>query len=181
MQHTITDRSCITRCVTGANSLSESASTPYQPSDHTCRRSSCELLWIEGATCERDPFGRILGFLDQSRYFLFQVVPRLYSRGCVDPVPDPLLLRKHGSAGNRTRTSGSVILVTRPQKRSEFTKSIKKFQVEKSLWFTSFWFLVPLPCSQNRDWDVEKFGTGITTVLLFRNVPQGSFWNNSLQ
>jgi hypothetical protein len=31
-----------------------------------------------------------------------------YSRGCVDPVPDPLLLRKCGSAGNRTRISGSV-------------------------------------------------------------------------
>jgi hypothetical protein len=26
----------------------------------------------------------------------------------VDPVPDPLLLRKSGNAGNRTRTSGSV-------------------------------------------------------------------------
>jgi hypothetical protein len=26
----------------------------------------------------------------------------------VDSVPDPLLLRKYGSAGNRTRTSGSV-------------------------------------------------------------------------
>jgi hypothetical protein len=26
----------------------------------------------------------------------------------VDPVPDPLLLRKSGSAGNRTRTFGSV-------------------------------------------------------------------------
>jgi hypothetical protein len=26
----------------------------------------------------------------------------------VDPVPDPLLLRKSGSDGNRTRTSGSV-------------------------------------------------------------------------
>jgi hypothetical protein len=26
----------------------------------------------------------------------------------VDPVPDPLLLRKSGSAGNRTRTLGSV-------------------------------------------------------------------------
>jgi hypothetical protein len=26
----------------------------------------------------------------------------------VDPVPDPLLLRKSGSAGNRTRSSGSV-------------------------------------------------------------------------
>jgi hypothetical protein len=26
----------------------------------------------------------------------------------VDPVPDPLLLRKSGSAGNRTRASGTV-------------------------------------------------------------------------
>jgi hypothetical protein len=47
--------------------------------------------------------GRILGFLDRSRYFFFQAVPQLYSRGWVDPVPDPLLLRKSGSAGNRTR------------------------------------------------------------------------------
>jgi hypothetical protein len=37
----------------------------------------------------------------------YQVAPQLYSRGPVDPVPD-LLLRKYGSAGNRTRTSGSV-------------------------------------------------------------------------
>jgi hypothetical protein len=28
-----------------------------------------------------DPYGRILGFLDRSRYFFFQVAPKLYSRG----------------------------------------------------------------------------------------------------
>jgi hypothetical protein len=55
-----------------------------------------------------DPYGRILGFLNQSPYFFFQVAPQLYSRGWVNPVPDPLLFRKSGSAGNRTRTSGSV-------------------------------------------------------------------------
>jgi hypothetical protein len=55
-----------------------------------------------------DPYGGILGFLDRSRYFLFQVAPQLYSRGLVDPVPDPLLLSKSGSAGNRTPTSESV-------------------------------------------------------------------------
>jgi hypothetical protein len=38
----------------------------------------------------------------------FQVAPQLYSRGWVDPVPNPLLLRKSDSAGKRTRTSGSV-------------------------------------------------------------------------
>jgi hypothetical protein len=50
-----------------------------------------------------DPHGRILGFLDRSPYYFFQVVSQLYSRGWVDPVPDPLLLRISGSAGNRTR------------------------------------------------------------------------------
>jgi hypothetical protein len=55
-----------------------------------------------------DPYGRILGFLDRSHYFFFQVAPQLYSRGWVDPVPDPLLPRKFGSTGNRTRTSGST-------------------------------------------------------------------------
>jgi hypothetical protein len=44
-----------------------------------------------------------LSFLDRSRYFFFQIVPHLSSRGRVDPVPDPLLLRKSGGAGNRTR------------------------------------------------------------------------------
>jgi hypothetical protein len=28
-----------------------------------------------------DSYGRILGFLDRSRYFIFQVAPQLYSRG----------------------------------------------------------------------------------------------------
>jgi hypothetical protein len=51
---------------------------------------------------------RILGFLGRSRYCFFQVAPQLYSRSWVDPVPDPILLRKPGRAGNRTRTSGSL-------------------------------------------------------------------------
>jgi hypothetical protein len=41
-----------------------------------------------------DPYGRILGFLDERRYFLYQVALHLYSEGWVDPVQDPLLLRK---------------------------------------------------------------------------------------
>jgi hypothetical protein len=55
-----------------------------------------------------DPYGHILGFLDQSHYGFFQVAPELYSRGLVNPVPDPLLLSLTGSAGNRARASGSV-------------------------------------------------------------------------
>jgi hypothetical protein len=41
-----------------------------------------------------------------------KVAPQLYSWGWVDPVPDSLLLRKCGSAGNRTRTSGSVTRIS---------------------------------------------------------------------
>jgi hypothetical protein len=55
-----------------------------------------------------DPYGHILGYLDRNHYFFFQVAPQLYARGWVDPVPDPLLIRKSDSARNRTRTSGSV-------------------------------------------------------------------------
>jgi hypothetical protein len=49
--------------------------------------------------------GRILGFLDRNSYFSF-LAPQLYSRGWVDSVPDPLLLRKSGSAGIRILISG---------------------------------------------------------------------------
>jgi hypothetical protein len=55
-----------------------------------------------------DPHGRILWFLEMSRYFFFQVAPQLYSRGWMDPVPDPRLLRESGRAGNRPRASRSV-------------------------------------------------------------------------
>jgi hypothetical protein len=55
-----------------------------------------------------DPYGRILAFLDRSRYFFFQAAPQLYSRGWVDPVPDALFRRKSGVAGNRIRSSGIV-------------------------------------------------------------------------
>jgi hypothetical protein len=53
-----------------------------------------------------DPYSGNLAFLDQSRYYFFKVAPRLQSRGSVDTVPHPLLLKKSGSTGNRTRTSG---------------------------------------------------------------------------
>jgi hypothetical protein len=55
-----------------------------------------------------DPHSRILGLLDHSCNFFFQVARHLYSRGRVDPVPDPLLLRESGSAGNQSQTSESV-------------------------------------------------------------------------
>jgi hypothetical protein len=59
-----------------------------------------------------DPHDSNLGFLDRIRYYFFQVAPQLYSRGWVDPVPDTLILRKYGSARNRTRTSGFVARIS---------------------------------------------------------------------
>jgi hypothetical protein len=44
-----------------------------------------------------------LGFMGRSRYCFIQVAPYLRSRGGVDPIPDPLLLRESFGAGNRTR------------------------------------------------------------------------------
>jgi hypothetical protein len=87
------------------NPWSLSASELYRPSD---RRMSSKLVptsadggcYVASAT---DPHGRILGFLERSRYYFFQVAPQLHSRDWVDPVPYPLFYRKSGTAGNRTR------------------------------------------------------------------------------
>jgi hypothetical protein len=46
-----------------------------------------------------DPYGRNLDFLDRSRYYFFLVATQSYSRGWVDFVPDPLLLRESGGVG----------------------------------------------------------------------------------
>jgi hypothetical protein len=87
------------------NPCPESASELYRLSDSrlsaklvpTFADRECHVVRVTG------PYFRILGLLDRSRYFFFQVAPQLYSRGRVDPVPDPLLLRKSGIAGNWTR------------------------------------------------------------------------------
>jgi hypothetical protein len=70
-----------------------------------CRGSQCQLFADRGCrvVSATDPHSRILGFQDRSQYCFFQVVSQLYSRGWVDPVPDPLFLSKSGSAGKRTR------------------------------------------------------------------------------
>jgi hypothetical protein len=64
---------------------------------------SANILLVEGVawSAQRIPTAVDHGFLDRSRYFFIQVAAQLTSRGWVDPVPDPLLLRKSGRAGNR--------------------------------------------------------------------------------
>jgi hypothetical protein len=88
----------------------ESGSELYRPSD---RRLSAKLVpTFADIECHvvsvTDPYGHILGFLDRRRYLFLQVAPQSYSWSWVDPVPNPLLFRKSGSAGNRIRTSGSI-------------------------------------------------------------------------
>jgi hypothetical protein len=85
------------------------------------KQTPCELYWPSGgrrlsavsdsgvSRSQRD--GSLTVIISLSRpesLFFFQAALLLYSRGWVDPVPDPLLHRKPGSAGNGTRTSGSV-------------------------------------------------------------------------
>jgi hypothetical protein len=84
---------------------SQSTSGPYLSSD---RRLSVKLVpKFADRGCRvvnaANPHGRNFDFLDRGRYYFFQVAPQLSSRGWVDPVPHPLLLRKSGSAGNWTR------------------------------------------------------------------------------
>jgi hypothetical protein len=55
-----------------------------------------------------DPYGRILGFFYIRAATATLVAPQLYSRSWEDPIPDPLLLRKSGSARNQTWASGPV-------------------------------------------------------------------------
>jgi hypothetical protein len=53
--------------------------------------------------CGPSPTADNLGYPEPEPLIFFQVAPQLSSRGWVDPVPDPLLLRKSESDGNRTR------------------------------------------------------------------------------
>jgi hypothetical protein len=73
--------------------------------NYTDRSKLVPILRIEGVpwSAQRIPTAVNLGFLDLSRYFSNEVATQLSSRGSVDPVPAPLLLRKSGSAGSRTR------------------------------------------------------------------------------
>jgi CBS-domain-containing membrane protein len=61
----------------------ESANKLYQPRDP--RLSANLVPTFADRECHvvsvMDPYGRILGFLDRSHYFFFQVAPQLYSRG----------------------------------------------------------------------------------------------------
>jgi hypothetical protein len=110
--------------------------TPWPKSTSELYRTSDCRLWAKlvPTSVDRgcrvvswtDPYGRNLDFLDRSCYYFFQVVPQLYSRGWVDPVSDPLPLRKYGSAGNLTRDLWICSQELWPQRRSANIEAVTK-------------------------------------------------------
>jgi hypothetical protein len=75
----------------------------------TCRQNLVSTFVDREVSCGQrgeSPTVVNLSFLDRSRYFSFKQLLIYSHKSWVDPVPDTLLLRKSGSAGNRTRTSG---------------------------------------------------------------------------
>jgi hypothetical protein len=73
-----------------------------------CQRSDCQLFADRGVPRgQRDGSLRPYSVFSRHEPLLFnQIAPQLFSRGWVDPVPDPLHFS--GSAGNRNRAFGSV-------------------------------------------------------------------------
>jgi CBS-domain-containing membrane protein len=59
----------------------QSANELYRPSDRSLSTELVPTFADKGCRVVNvtDPYGRILGFLDQSHYFFFQVAPQLYS------------------------------------------------------------------------------------------------------
>jgi hypothetical protein len=74
------------------------------------RRGKCPLLLLAGIawSVHLIPTAVNLVLLDRGYYFCIQVAPQLSSRGCVYPIPNPLLLRKSGITEIEPETSGSV-------------------------------------------------------------------------
>jgi hypothetical protein len=83
----------------------QSTSELYRPSD--CRLSAKLVPTLADRECRvvsaMNSHGHLFRFSRPEALLFFQVARQLSSRGCVDPVPDPLLLRKSDSAENPTR------------------------------------------------------------------------------
>jgi hypothetical protein len=113
----------------------ESASKLYRPSNRHLSVNSVSAF-ADRRCCVVSvtvPLGRNLGIRDCSHYFFFQVAPQLYSRGWVDPVPDPLLLKKNLVAPGieaRPLDLWPGNLTTRPQWQWMSMYNLKKYIIE---------------------------------------------------
>jgi hypothetical protein len=84
------------------------ASELYRPSDRSLSAKLVPTFADRVPRGQREESLRPYPRISRLEPLFFKVAPHMYSRGWVDPVQDPLLLRKYGSAGNRTRGSVSV-------------------------------------------------------------------------
>jgi hypothetical protein len=97
----------------------------HRSSDHRLSAKLVPTLRIQGATwsSQRVPTAVNLGSVDPEPLPFHSSSSKLSSLGWVDPVPDPLLHTKYGSAGDRTRDFWMCTqerLTTRPQRRSKY-------------------------------------------------------------
>jgi hypothetical protein len=69
--------------LTGQNRIKKSANELYRLSDRRLLAKLVPTFADRGChvVSMTNPYGRILGFLDRSRYFFFQVAPQLHSQG----------------------------------------------------------------------------------------------------
>jgi hypothetical protein len=86
------DATCLCMRSTHCYCTHDNKQTPWLSPQANCtdrqsdRRMSAKLVpTLADRGCRvvsaTNPHGRILGFLDRSRYYFFQVAPQLYSRG----------------------------------------------------------------------------------------------------
>jgi hypothetical protein len=108
---------------------SESASELYRPNDRRLTAKWLPTFADRGfhVVNVMNPYALYSRFSRQEQKLFYQVAPQLYSRGWVDPVPDPLLFLlvpgiEPGPPNLQPRT-----LTTRPQRRSLFGVNTHKW------------------------------------------------------
>jgi hypothetical protein len=96
---------CASICHYKKNSGAQSSSELYRPSDRRLSAKLMPTLADRGcrAVSATNPHGREIRFYRPDPRLSIQLAPHINTRRWVDPVLDPLLLRKSGSAGNQTQ------------------------------------------------------------------------------
>jgi hypothetical protein len=102
--------------------------------------------WVTRGQRNGTPRLLIWGFLGRSRCFFFEVAPQLSSPGWVDAVPDPKLLRKSGSAGNRTGDLWVCSHEPWPLDHRGIDRLGLLFEIVKN---AVFWDVTPCSCCKN--------------------------------
>jgi hypothetical protein len=109
--------------------------TPFQSTPATSDRS--KIGRVLSNVCDENTDTRPRGHKVMRSFIphsLYQIAPQLFSRDGVAPVPDPLFLRRSGSAGNQPGTSGSVDRNSDHQTTKE-VRIIGNTRIQKNIWW----------------------------------------------